>query len=245
VAPALAPALASPLAPAARQVTSIVPIAVNSVSAVGGALVANASLGSTNFQIPMTMTSGTSANGTPILSLHLAPIHLDLLGLKVDTSEICLNITAQSGSGNLLGNLLTNVAHLLDQGLNLNQILTGLNTTQLSTLTSGLTDVLNGAFRQLTAPTNVLSGASVSSAGTTNILHLSLGPLNLNLLGLQVNLDNCSGGPVTVDISAQSGPGHLLGNLLGGLSHLLDSQAGNNALVNALNRVAHDIEALI
>ena len=63
------------------------------------------------------------ATGTcQILDLTLGPIHLDLLGLVVDTNTIHLQITAQSGPGNLLGNLLCAVAHLLD---NPNQQLTG------------------------------------------------------------------------------------------------------------------------
>ncbi len=49
---------------------------------------------------------------------------------------------------------------------------------------------------------------------TCAILHLSLGPLDLNLLGLDVVLDNCSGGAITVDITAVTGQGNLLGNLL-------------------------------
>jgi len=243
-APPLAPAL---LAAAPQQrATSLLPITVNNVINNAGTLLANASLGGTNFQIPLTLTTTPSqTSSTPILNLHLGPIHLDLLGLKVDTSEICLNITAQSGSGNLLGNLLSDVAHLLDQGLSLDQILGGLSTTQLGTLTSGLTGLLNGAFGALTSPTAAASGASVSSTSTTNILHLAVGPLDLNLLGLQVNLDNCHGGPVTVDIAAQAGPGNLLGNLLGGLSHLLDSNANINALINRLERIAGAITALI
>lgn len=55
------------------------------------------------------------ATGTcQILDLTIQPIHLNLLGLVVDTNTIHLQITAQSGSGNLLGNLLCSVAHLLD-----------------------------------------------------------------------------------------------------------------------------------
>ena len=55
------------------------------------------------------------ASGTcSILDLNIGPIHLDLLGLVVDTNAIHLQITAQPGSGNLLGNLLCSVAHLLD-----------------------------------------------------------------------------------------------------------------------------------
>jgi len=241
MAPALNPALAAPLAPVVNQVSSILPITINSVAVNNGSLVANASLGGTNFQIPLTLTTTQAADSTPILHLQLAPIHLNLLGLKVDTSPICLDITAQSGPGNLLGNLLTNVAHLLDQGTPLSQVLGNLSSTDLNTLTTGLTSLLNGTFQQLTSLTTATSGASVSSSGTTNILHLSVGPLDLNLLGLQVHLDNCNNGPVTVDISAQSGPGNLLGNLLGGLSHLLDSQSNTAALVQKLDHIAHQI----
>jgi len=50
----------------------------------------------------------------PILHLDLGPMHLDLLGLHVDLSEIVLDISAESGGGNLLGNLLCAITHLLD-----------------------------------------------------------------------------------------------------------------------------------
>ena len=50
----------------------------------------------------------------PILNLVLGPLHLDLLGLVVDLNKVILNIVAQPGPGNLLGNLLCAVAHLLD-----------------------------------------------------------------------------------------------------------------------------------
>jgi hypothetical protein len=44
----------------------------------------------------------------------LGPLHLDLLGLNVDLNQVHLNITAQPGPGNLLGNLLCSVTNLLD-----------------------------------------------------------------------------------------------------------------------------------
>jgi hypothetical protein len=62
-----------------------------------------------------------------ILHLDLGPLTLDLLGLQIDLSRIVLDITAEAGAGNLLGNLLCAVAGLLDNpgGLAklLNQIL--------------------------------------------------------------------------------------------------------------------------
>jgi len=257
-APALGAALVSQAAPQAPQIinsviqqTSILPINITNVvtTTVNNvtSLVANATIGNHTFQIPLDLTVPVGqdpASTTQILNLHLGPIHLDLLGLKVDTSEICLNISAQTGPGNLLGNLLAGVAGALDGGTSLTDILGGLG-SNLGTVTTGLTDLLNGALGQLTSLANAASGASVASVGNTSILHLEVGPLNLNLLGLQVDLDDCDGGPVVVDISAQGGPGKLLGNLLGGLSHLLDGNANLTAILHKLDKIAHEIGHLV
>jgi len=233
--PALGPAL---VAPAPHQISSILPISITNIVVQNGQLVAQGLVGSTAFSAPITLTTSNPTGDTPILHLRIDAIHLDLLGLRVDTSNICLDITAHSGSGNLLGNLLSDVAHLLDSGTPLSSVLGGLSTTQLNTLTSGLTSVLNGALSHLTAPSAV-------TGATGNILHLSLGPVDLNLVGLEVSLDNCANGPVTVDISAKPGPGKLLGNLLTGLTHLLDSSAASPALANKLFKIAHEIENLL
>ena len=50
----------------------------------------------------------------PVLNLVLGPIDLNLLGLRVATNRIKLLIEAIPGAGNLLGNLVCAVAHLLD-----------------------------------------------------------------------------------------------------------------------------------
>jgi hypothetical protein len=59
-----------------------------------------------------------------------------------------------------------------------------------------------------------------------DILHLELGPLDLNLLGVMIHLNK-----IVLDIDAQAGPGNLLGNLLCDIAHALD---GNN--LNALQK---------
>jgi len=51
-----------------------------------------------------------------ILTLVLGPLHLDLLGLQIDLNQVVLEITAQAGAGNLLGNLLCAITGLLDAG---------------------------------------------------------------------------------------------------------------------------------
>lgn len=65
----------------------------------------------------------------PILHLVLGPLDLDLLGLQVHLDRVVLNVDAQPGPGNLLGNLLCAVAGLLDGGLQgvLGQLVTLLN----------------------------------------------------------------------------------------------------------------------
>jgi len=249
--PAMGAALVAAASPV-QQAASLLPLTVNSVNITGVAnnalqLVANATTPSGQaLQIPLTLTNTTPNAATPILDLHVGAIHLNLLGLKVDTSDICLQITAQSGPGNLLGNLLADVSHLLDQGLSLNQLLGNLTSGQLTTLDTGLSGLLNGAFSAIGSTSSAASGGtSVTSPGSTQVLHLALGPVDLNLLGLEVHLDNCNDGPVTVDITAQSGPGNLLGNLLGGLSHLLDSNANTGALLNKLGKVAREIGSIL
>lgn len=78
--------------------------------------------------------------------------------------------------------------------------------------------------------------ALAPAAASCTILHLVLGPLNLNLLGLVVHLNR-----VVLDITAQSGPGNLLGNLLCAVAHLLDGTNPTTLdllrLSNLLNRV--------
>jgi len=61
------------------------------------------------------------------------------------------------------------------------------------------------------------AASAVSGRATCDILHLVLGPLDLDLLGLQVHLNR-----VVLDIVAVTGAGNLLGNLLCAITGLLD-----------------------
>lgn len=62
-----------------------------------------------------------------ILDLTLRPLDLDLLGLVIHLDQVHLTITAESGPGNLLGNLLCGIAGVLDQGIPVNQLANPLN----------------------------------------------------------------------------------------------------------------------
>ncbi len=70
-----------------------------------------------------TFDASASAATCNILRLTLGPLDLDLLGLVVHLNRVVLVIDAESGPGNLLGNLLCAVAGLLDGGLDLDAVL--------------------------------------------------------------------------------------------------------------------------
>jgi len=76
------------------------------------------------------------------------------------------------------------------------------------------------------------------------ILHLALGPINLNLLGLVVTTNQ-----IVVDIVAQPGPGNLLGNLLCAVANLLNPNGGIiagllNQVVALLNQILTQLGAV-
>ncbi|MET8836691.1 hypothetical protein ABZV78_22610 [Micromonospora sp. NPDC004540] len=100
--------------------------------------------------------------------------------------------------------------------------------TLAGTLTNSAGTSLGAISQQITVP--------VQASATCDILNLDLGPLDLNLLGLQVHLDE-----VVLDITAQQGPGNLLGNLLCAVAGLLDNTGGAggalNGIVALLNRI--------
>jgi hypothetical protein len=91
---------------------------VNGVLMVTGTLMGTVTTPSNGTQTlaPQTITAPV-ANLDPsctILDLTLGPLHLNLLGLVVDLNQVHLTITAVTGAGNLLGNLLCAVANLLN-----------------------------------------------------------------------------------------------------------------------------------
>ena len=103
-----------------------------------------------------------------------------------------------------------------------------------ATLRRGNGDVVGSKSKEITIP--VRRGASSAARGTScDILNLVLGPLDLNLLGLEVHLKR-----VVLDIVAVPGPGNLLGNLLCAVAGLLDGPLSNLQLLrlsNLLNRI--------
>ena len=92
-----------------------------------------------------------------------------------------------------------------------------------------LTGVVTTAAGVTTSVVRTISLPTAIGTATCEILHLDLGPLNLDLLGLQIDLSR-----VVLDITAQSGAGNLLGNLLCGVANLLNDPTGLSRLLNSI-----------
>jgi hypothetical protein len=92
-----------------------------------------------------------------------------------------------------------------------------------------VTGILTNAAGVATTIVSTFSAPVSIAQATCSILHLDLGPLSLNLLGLQVDLSR-----IVLDITAQTGAGNLLGNLLCSIAGLLDSPGGLARLLNQI-----------
>ena len=223
----------------------IVPIDISRVVVQNGQLIAEGLIGTNPFTSVVNLASQPAQAGAacPVLDLSLGPIDLNLLGLRVQTSPICLEITAYDGGG-LLGDLLCSVANLLQGGMPLADVLALVETQgNLPRLLNGLTQILNGALDAVTANT-VRAEPTGAIAASCTILDLSLGPVQLNLLGLEVILDDCNDGPVTVTITAIPGGG-LLGDLLCSVANLLNNNSTPTALQTLLWQISRVLGGLL
>jgi hypothetical protein len=106
------------------------------------------------------------------------------------------------------------------------------------TLTGTLTDAagtdLGTVTQTISTPLDreASSGSSTLAAASCQILDLRLQPLDLNLLGLTVHLDT-----VHLNITAVTGPGNLLGNLLCAVTGLLDGAGALAQIAALLNQI--------
>ncbi|MGX9790073.1 hypothetical protein [Mycobacterium sp. MMS18-G62] len=88
-----------------------------------------------------------------------------------------------------------------------------------------------GAAAENVAPIETAMPVNTAqSSASCEILDLVLGPLDLNLLGLEVHLDT-----VHLNITAVPGQGNLLGNLLCAVAGLLDPNGTISDLLQFLN----------
>jgi hypothetical protein len=155
-----------------------------------------------------------------VLTLHLAPVYLALLGLQVQTSTINLNLYAVHGE--VLGSLFC-----------------ALSKAKISfpKAARAMNSRLHGRPLQVMAASDTMpASAAAAQPAVCQVLKLVLGPLHLNLLGLVVDLyGQTTSSPVVVTINAMPSQG-LLGQLLCGLSGGtgINSLSGLQGLLSSL-----------
>ena len=103
-----------------------------------------------------------------------------------------------------------------------------------ATLTKASGKVVGSDSQRVALPVSTVEGESLRAAavGDCDILNLVLGPLDLDLLGLQIHLDQ-----VVLDIVAVAGAGNLLGNLLCAVAGLLDADGVLTEISQILNSI--------
>ena len=108
-------------------------------------------------------------------------------------------------------------------------VATGMVTGTVQTATG-----LSSIARTVTIPVVTATKGTIAKAtsASCDVLHLELGPLDLDLLGLVVHLDR-----IVLDVSAAPGAGNLLGNLLCSVTNLLNTAGSLSQLANLLNQI--------
>ena len=140
-----------------------------------------------------------------VITLRLAPLDLELLGVQVQTSHISLDVYARKGR--VLGDLFCALSHAK------------VTFPRSARVARALNSRLDGrSLRVFTASASLPATAAQAQPQTCQVLKLVLGPLHLDLLGLVVDLyGKTRSDPVIVTITAQPDKG-LLGQLLCGLA---------------------------
>jgi hypothetical protein len=134
---------------------------------------------------------------------------------------------ASDAAGTFTGNLHINSFAVRDGALVASGIVTGTRVDE--------NGVVTAIVRTVSLPVNTGSAstrAAAAPAASCGILHLELGPLDLDLLGLVVHLDR-----VVLDLSAVPGAGNLLGNLLCSLTNLLNGGGALTQIADLLNQI--------
>ncbi|HZC13521.1 MAG TPA: hypothetical protein VE270_05820 [Thermoleophilaceae bacterium] len=160
---------------------------------------------------PVRLAVAAQAGRCHVLTLRLQDLQLELLGLKVDLSEVNLRLFGQrrgSGSG-VLGRLFCTLSRsTIRVGRTRGSIALARRTVR--SLNSRLED---RPMRALSATARLGGGPDPTVAQqvpSCRVVNLILGPLDLNLLGLVVELYGPSrNAPVTLVITSLPGRGVL------------------------------------
>jgi hypothetical protein len=138
------------------------------------------------------------------------------------TSTVAGTFTNADGQGKFAGTFTPTKFSVVNGVLEATGLVKG-------TMTDATGSTLGTVSQTATIPVDRTDAAAVAGCG---ILNLTLGPLNLNLLGLVVTLNQ-----VHLTITAVPGVGNLLGNLLCAVANLLNGTGSLAAIGALLNEI--------
>jgi hypothetical protein len=178
-------------------------------------------------------TTATAASAATTQTAHVSKAASAASTAGSITSTVTGTFTNADGTGTFTGTFVPTSFSVVNGVLAATGVLKG-------TLTSADGTSLGSADQTVTLPVNTSSSkAKASAAVACNVLNLVLGPLDLNLLGLVVTLNQ-----VNLVITAVPGAGNLLGNLLCDVANLLDG-GGLSGVLGEVAALLNEILALL
>jgi hypothetical protein len=188
--------------------------------------------------VSLAMAAGVTATATAASAATTQGTHVAAAAAKAPgtiTSSVTGTFTNADGPGTFVGTFTPQKFSVVNGVLDATGVLKG-------TMTSADGTSLGTVSKTITAPV-VTSGstanAPAAAAVACNVLNLTLGPLNLNLLGLVVTLNQ-----IHLTITAVPGAGNLLGNLLCDVAGLLNG-GGLGGLLGQISLLLNSILALL
>ncbi|MDN4527649.1 hypothetical protein [Fictibacillus fluitans] len=172
--------------------------------------------------------------------LALSPLHSQAASPSTTGSKLLKNIKVTgdlANGGSFKGMLnINNLSYDQAKGLLMSGSVKGQAISK-----DGSSTAVNEKFQNIPATLNESGGDMMSSAALAqpecDLLNLDLGPIFLDLLGLQLDLSE-----INLDLTAVPGAGNLLGNLLCAVAGLLD---GDGLLGGGLDGVLGLLESLL
>ena len=157
-----------------------------------------------------------------------------LWGIAAGSAAVTVTQAQAQGGASALGSLS---APLLSSGLIVGTLTirrfaaidNKLHAIAVVSATDGTKTAVGTLALPVTATSGNATGTVTAQQASCPILHLAIGAINLDLLGLVITTQ-----PIVIDIVAVPGPGNLLGNLLCAIAGLLDP---GGPLTNLLNQL--------
>jgi hypothetical protein len=187
----------------------------------------------------LTATAASAATAHAAQGASAAAASAPAAKLGSITSTVTGTFTNADGQGTFAGTFTPQKFAVVNGVLEATGLLKGTMTDANGTTLGTVSQTATIPVKTSAASTSGAKANAANAVLACNVLNLLLGPLNLNLLGLQVTLNQ-----VNLVINAIPGAGNLLGNLLCAVAGLLDG-GGLSGVLGQIATLLNQILALL